>query len=178
MSSVRSDWQTISFSPRSIDELGRRPLHKVYAYRNCYDDALRPELFHVHWGTTGAPLSTYPAAPFWTKEASSGEPSSVASICTLACRSRKVVITSQRNPLAIEERVPTPQATGFAASHLAHGADRIIDIKHGEAHRPRKRPPPPSGRRRWGAAPKRVLSKGPVMPSRPGEFHPEPLTEP
>jgi hypothetical protein len=22
-------------------------------HRNCYNDALRPELFHVRWGTTG-----------------------------------------------------------------------------------------------------------------------------
>src|SRR5262249_57510013 len=27
-----------------------RPLHRVYAYRNYYNDALRSELFHVHLG--------------------------------------------------------------------------------------------------------------------------------
>jgi len=51
VSRVRSDWQAISFSPRSIDHSIASLAHR-YAYMNYYNDALRPELFHVHWGTT------------------------------------------------------------------------------------------------------------------------------
>jgi len=48
VSRVWSDWQAICFSPRSIDH----SIASLHAYRTCYNDALRPELFHVHWGTT------------------------------------------------------------------------------------------------------------------------------
>src|SRR5215468_5003687 len=67
VSRIWSDWQAISFSPRSIDHSISSFAHS-YAYRNCYDDALRPELFHVHWETTGnLSTSTTSSRPFWTK---------------------------------------------------------------------------------------------------------------
>jgi hypothetical protein len=153
-----------------------RRLHTVYAERNCYNDALRPELFHA-LGNNGDPkYIDHIQPPLLDKGGQLG-----GALVRSTDRHVPMPLSKGRiakKPVGHRGKSPDPHATGFAASHLAHGADRIIDIKHGEAHRPRKRPPPPSGGRRWGAAPKRVLSKGPVMPSRPGELHPVPLTEP
>ena len=95
-SRVWSDWQAISFSPRSIDH-SIASLAQGVCLRDLLQRRAPPGVVPRSLGNNGdLSTSTTSSRPFWTKEACSGEPSSVASNCTSACRSRKVVITSQR----------------------------------------------------------------------------------